>query len=122
MSDAPAPRKRLTQDDCVTCGACCCNPNENRRTGYVDYVQVTDRDVPLRRNLEALRTWAVRNEDGEWHLRLKDEEQRCAALQGELGVQVGCTIYALRPRACRHVQAGDPYCLRARRERGIDPE
>jgi Fe-S-cluster containining protein len=121
MSNLPAKPRRLVQDDCVSCGACCCNPSENRKSNYRDYVQVTDRDIALRRNIEALRTWAVRNEDGEWHLRLDGDEHRCGALQGELGQQVGCSIYDLRPRACRNVQPGDPYCLRARREQGIDP-
>ena len=29
--------------DCQTCGACCCNPDENRAERYVDYVEVTER-------------------------------------------------------------------------------
>jgi len=34
---------------------------------------------------------------------------------------VHCAIYAQRPRGCKRVQPGDEACLRARRERGIDP-
>jgi len=48
--------------------------------------------------------------------------QRCAALSGELGVRVSCTIYALRPADCRRVEPGSKECRRARRERGVDGE
>ena len=32
---------------------------------------------------------------------------RCAALQGVVGNQVTCTVYAQRPAPCREVEPGD---------------
>jgi len=44
---------------------------------------------------------------------------RCIALRGSIGRQVRCSIYDVRPRPCRRVQAGDPSCLRARADAGL---
>jgi Fe-S-cluster containining protein len=103
--------------DCRTCGACCCNRDENRDEGLADYVEVTKRDalflVP-----DLLEQYAVKNEDGAWHLRLTST-QRCVALEGQLGRRVTCSIYALRPSGCRRVQPGTAECLEARAERGL---
>jgi Fe-S-cluster containining protein len=105
--------------DCQACGACCCNTDENRAEGYVDYVEVTGR-AALSRRPALLRRLTVLNEAGERHMRLRGREQRCAALEGRVGVRVSCTIYALRPPSCRRVEPGSRECRRDRRERGID--
>ena len=105
--------------DCQACGACCCNTDENRSEGYVDYVQVTRRAI-LSRNRSLLRKLTVLNDAGERHMKLRGPEQRCAALRGRVGVQVSCSIYALRPPSCRQVEPGSRECRRDRRERGID--
>ena len=112
--------RQLTDDDCVTCGACCCNPDENRRVSYVDYIPVRTNDIALRRQAALLNEFTVENTDGERHMRMTGPDQRCAALGGELGRAVACSIYRVRPRACHLVRAGDPTCLRLRKERGID--
>ena len=105
--------------DCQSCGACCCNTDENRAERYVDYVQVTTRS-PLTRNPKLLRKLTVVNDRSERHMRLVGREQRCIALSGKLGERVSCTIYELRPAACRRVLPGSRECRRDRRERGID--
>jgi uncharacterized protein len=46
---------------------------------------------------------------------------RCAALQGEIGNQVKCLLYALRPSSCREVQPGEEKCTRARARHGLAP-
>ncbi|WP_461061073.1 YkgJ family cysteine cluster protein [Silanimonas algicola] len=52
---------------------------------------------------------------------------RCAALEGEVGRAVGCTIYARRPSPCRALQASwehgapSPQCDRARARHGLPP-
>lgn len=104
--------------DCQACGACCCNTNENRAESFVDYVEVPPR-APLQRRPDLVRALTVVNEQGERHMKLKGKDQRCAALQGRLGVRVSCAVYALRPAACRTVKPGSRECLRDRRERGI---
>ena len=104
--------------DCQTCGACCCNTNENRAQEYVDYVEVKPRMLLFRRP-ELLRKLTVINHLGERHMQLTGKEQRCVALEGKLGQGVSCTIYQLRPASCRIVKPGSKECRRDRRERGI---
>lgn len=104
--------------DCTRCGACCCNPDENRGEGTEAYVEVTPRDAILR-HPQAVARYVKFDDEGRAHLRL-DAGQRCAGLRGSLGRSVRCELYALRPAACRRVEAGSDECLRARRERGID--
>jgi Fe-S-cluster containining protein len=105
--------------DCQTCGACCCNTDENRAEKYLDYIEVSPRARLLRRP-DLLRRLTVLNSRGERHLKLTGEDQRCAALAGTLGVSVTCTIYELRPAGCRKVEPGSRECRRDRRERGIE--
>lgn len=50
-----------------------------------------------------------------------DSPPRCAALSGELGQQVACSIYDGRPSPCREFEAGDEACTRARRRLGLPP-
>lgn len=103
--------------DCVACGACCTNPDENRREGFVHYVEVP-RGEKLLSKPELLKRYTVTDGDGVVHLRL-DPAQRCTALRGKLGDRVHCAIYDVRPRGCRLVEAGSARCLQARRERGL---
>ena len=104
--------------DCQACGACCCNTDENRAEEYADYVEITRRSA-LNRRPDLIHKLTVVNRQGERHMKLKGPEQRCAALEGPLGERVSCTIYPLRPAACRTVKPGSRECLRDRRERGI---
>jgi Fe-S-cluster containining protein len=46
---------------------------------------------------------------------------RCAALQGQIGQQVGCAIYEWRPGPCREFREGDDACNRARERYGLMP-
>ena len=105
--------------DCQSCGACCCNTDENRAEQYVDYVEIAAR-AALRRHPALLRRLTVVNAQGERHMKLRGKEQRCVALEGRLGKHVACSIYQVRPAACRTVQPGSRECRRDRRERGIE--
>ena len=104
--------------DCQRCGACCCNPAENRAEGYREYVLVEPGSRLLRRR-QLLHRYTVLNDRGERHLKLAGEEQRCAALEGAPGRRVRCAIYPDRPAGCRRVEAGSARCLEYRAERGI---
>ena len=44
---------------------------------------------------------------------------RLRALEGEIGVCVGCSVYATRPLVCREFQAGSADCLMVRRKLGF---
>jgi len=110
----------LTIYDCQTCGACCCNRQENRLEHFHDYVQVFAEDA-LQAHPKLLVRLARQNKERQWHLKLKPDGS-CVALDGEVGQSVGCTIYELRPQVCKNVQPGDSECLTARRERGLSVE
>jgi Fe-S-cluster containining protein len=105
--------------ECQSCGACCCNTDENRAEKFVDYVEVTRRSA-LSRHPRLLRRLTVVNAEGERHMKLRGREQRCIALEGKIGARVACAIYGLRPAACRRVEPGSRECRRDRRERGIE--
>lgn len=105
--------------DCQTCGACCCNSDENRAEQCSWYVDVEPGNRLLSRH-DLHQRYVVYDAEESPYLRL-DADGRCSALLGRLGQDVSCAIYAHRPRGCRSVQPGDEDCLRARRERGIDP-
>jgi uncharacterized protein len=104
--------------DCQVCGACCCNPRENRAEGYRDYVLV-EPGSRLSRRLRILDRYTVLNARGERHLKLVGGEERCAALDGALGKRVRCRIYADRPAGCRRIDPGSDRCLLARADYGI---
>ena len=48
-------------------------------------------------------------------------QPRCAALRGQPGAAIACTVYEQRPEPCREVQIGDEKCLRARAHHGLAP-
>ena len=73
--------------DCQSCGACCCNTDENRAERYVDYVEVTARSA-LSRHPRLLHRLTVINDEGERHMKLRGRDQRCIALEGTLGTDV----------------------------------
>ncbi len=103
--------------DCVACGACCVNPDENRREGYRWFVEV--RGTRLLEKPDLVKRLVVLDPEGSPHLRLDPETGRCVALRGKLGKKVGCAIYPLRPKGCRMVAPGDRRCIAARAERGL---
>jgi Fe-S-cluster containining protein len=105
--------------DCVTCGACCYNPDENTEIGYIDYIDIDPFD-PIMKQPELVRRLVVLDDNLEPHMRLS-HLGRCAALSGQLGKKVGCTIYHHRPDSCRRFSAGSKRCQQYRKERGIDP-
>ena len=49
--------------DCQSCGACCCNTDENRAEKYVDYVEVKPR-AALSRHPRLLVRLTVVNAEG----------------------------------------------------------
>lgn len=104
--------------DCVSCGACCYNPNDNREIGYIDYVEIEPSDRIMKRP-DLVRRLVVLDDDLIPHMRL-NHHHRCVALTGKLGVKVGCSIYHDRPTICRSFTAGSKKCRELRRERGVD--
>jgi Fe-S-cluster containining protein len=50
---------------------------------------------------------------------MKTTNNRCVALTGEVGCNVGCSIYNNRPKACRAFVPGSALCYEAREAAGI---
>ena len=111
QSDAPL--------DCQACGACCCNSKENKAERYIDYVEVKPRDA-LSKRPELIAKLCVINAKSETHLKLIGREQRCIALDGVLGEAVRCSIYDVRPKPCRTVEAGSDECHARRRDQKLE--
>lgn len=98
--------------DCIPCGACCVYglviPIERRAPEPLErYVEVTLDDAP---EVVVERVFERNERDG-----------RCSNLVGEVGTEIGCTVYADRPQICRDFDAGSDRCFGHRRMYGIDP-
>jgi hypothetical protein len=52
---------------------------------------------------------------------MRFENNRCAALVGEIGVATSCAVYAVRPIVCCDCLPGDDACTIARTARGMAP-
>lgn len=50
---------------------------------------------------------------------MRCRDDRCAALEGKIGVAASCAIYAVRPEVCRTCMPGDAECAMARRKFGL---
>lgn len=82
----------MTASLCLSCGACCASFRVSFYWGEADDVpggivpaQLTEPVSPHLRCMKGTATKPV----------------RCAALEGEVGKSVSCTIYSMRPSTCR---------------------
>lgn len=107
----PALLRMSTVSACLDCGACCAT---FRVSFYWAEAEDGGGTVPLAltEKLDAFQrcmrgTWAP--------------APRCAALQGEVGREVSCRIYPLRPSPCHAVEEGSLQCQRARQHHGLPP-
>lgn len=100
-----------TVSACQDCGACCATFRvsfywaEAADGGGGVPVALTEKVDSFHRCMRG--TWAA--------------APRCAALQGEVGRKVSCTIYPQRPSPCHQVEEGSAQCQRARRHHGLLP-
>lgn len=97
---------------CQSCGACCAS----YRVSF--YWAETD-EHPYGR-VPAQLTTPI----SPYHVAMRGTERmpvRCTALQGEVGVSVGCSIYPQRASTCREFTAGDDRCAEARARHGLAP-
>jgi len=85
--------------DCQSCGACCSYSEDWPR-----FSLETDEELDL------IPAEYVSADLGG----MRCEDNRCSALDGKLGIHVGCKIYAVRPIVCRTCMPGDDECLMAR--------
>lgn len=106
---------RLGPNDCMQCGACCCNAKRNVEEGVHHWVAI-DKKALIWRRKDLVKRLVVYDQDEKAHLKLTPTGE-CAALRGKVGRSVRCSVYHHRPHPCRRVMPGDPECLRARQER-----
>lgn len=109
------------ENPCLACGACCAafrvdfHPSE-MAGGTFAYGAGVPPALALSLNPRLMRMVGT---DG--------DPCRCGALQGEIGVAVGCAIYGERPSPCREFNPlaqfgeGDEACRRARQKHGLPP-
>jgi len=95
---------------CTSCGACCAAYRVDFHRLDLDTAPggtvPSGLTFPLTENLVRLRG-------------TDDFPPRCAALEGGIGREVRCTIYAQRPGPCQELEAGSEACNRARRKHGM---
>lgn len=95
--------RRLDQESCAPCGACC------REGFHAVSVEDTDAIGTVRPDLLSF--------DGEFAY-LDRPGGKCVGL-GAGGAPWRCAVYAIRPIACRDFEVGADACLEARRRAGI---
>ncbi|MEC7468473.1 MAG: YkgJ family cysteine cluster protein [Pseudomonadota bacterium] len=95
---------------CVNCGACCASfrvsfywSEADPFTGGTVPTELTEKISPTRVAMKGTNR----------------PQPRCDALQGDIGQQVACGIYAQRSSTCREFEAGSAQCLKARFKHGI---
>ncbi len=106
----------MSANPCFSCGACCASFRVSFYWGEAD--DAPGGHVP-----------ATLTEQVHVHLRCmkgtNDNPLRCVCLSGEVGKQVACTIYDLRPSPCREFNVyeddGTPNerCVRLRAQLGL---
>lgn len=90
----------IQENECVRCGACCA-------FFRVSFYWAEGEQMPAQ-YVEAL-TPIYSCMQG-----TNQKQPRCGALAGEIGQQVGCSIYETRSSSCKEVQMGDAQCNKAR--------
>jgi hypothetical protein len=103
---------------CLECGACCACfrvsfhwSEADPAAGGLTPPEITTKLTPHRAAMRGTET----------------PPPRCAALEGEIGKRVRCSIYPLRPSPCREFQASwvdgvrSERCDHARAEHGLPP-
>ena len=107
-----------TYSACRGCGACCVSFRVTLPRVELD--SLPGGQVPTGLTESYTRTAACMREH-------PDSPGRCIALEGIVGQSVACSIYLLRPSACRDfaplsaIGQGDEACDAARRRQGLPP-
>jgi len=96
---------------CLTCGACCAC----FRVDFAVY-ELDDMGGTVPSGLAVDVNGSTCRMRGTDHVPI-----RCAALTGQVGVQVACGIYEWRPSPCREFAEGSDACERARARHGLPP-
>lgn len=114
--------------DCQTCGACCCSITPELEW-FVDTTWTDERKLGrpfvrlnvIRPTQPGMTATGIRVPHGAIKTKTLGDRTVCVALEGDVGEQVKCSVYAKRPRACRSAcEPGDAVCLGLRKLQGLD--
>ena len=112
------PTRPRMRHPCLSCGACCAT--------YRVAFHWSEAEPALGGNVPAALTEPLRAHERAMR-GTSQASPRCIALDAEIGVRAGCTIYPSRPSVCRDVEAAwehgrpSPQCERARIAHGLAP-
>ncbi len=110
------PANPVSVPDCRTCGACCTTGAADGGRGQLAYLPISKAES--KRLPPGVVTLAVIEGIGSQRS-LRFNGDRCAALDGVVGLSCSCRVYDERPRICRVFPPGSPNCVAARAERGL---
>lgn len=97
--------------DCVACGRCC-----HHGPSTVHLLDTDEARVLLRLDgPEILRRLTVLDDRPPGWRFVRNDGERCGALDVTVPGRFPCSIYDVRPDDCRIVEPGSPACLEARR-------
>ena len=99
--------QKITQHACLSCGACCAFYR-------VSFYWAEGEHLPAHMVEPLTPVYSCMAGTNQ-------PTPRCVALQGQIGEQVSCSVYAHRSSTCKEVQAGDSQCLKARQAAGLIP-
>jgi len=103
-SESSTAKLPETASPCRSCGACCSFSRDWPRF-------TTEDDSDLDRIPRAF---------ADHHLgRMQCDGDRCAALEGVVGISTSCAVYSVRPEVCRACEPGDDACQLARHRFGL---
>jgi Fe-S-cluster containining protein len=102
LTDPPDP----DGGDCVACGRCCHHPPRT--------VHLLEADDARMSAATLFRLTVLDPRPPGWRF-MKNEGDRCAALDVSVEGRFPCSVYDERPEDCRIVEPGSPCCLEARR-------
>jgi uncharacterized protein len=97
----------VTPDSCLNCGACCAHFR-------VSFYWAEGLNLPEHYTEPVNAVYSCMSGTNQ-------AQPRCIALEGEIGQQVGCSVYAARSSSCQQVQAGDSQCNKARAAYNLIP-
>ena len=91
--------------DCVACGRCCHHPPSTASLLEADEARMGE---------ELLVRLTVLYEKPPYFRFMKNDGEKCAALDTTRAGFFPCSVYAVRPDGCRTVEPGSPACMEAR--------
>jgi Fe-S-cluster containining protein len=97
--------------DCVACGRCCHHGPQTVHLLEEDEARI----LLAPGGEEILRRLTVLQPKPPGFRFIRNEGERCGALDVSVPGRYPCSIYPIRPDDCRIVEAGSPACLEARR-------